>query len=138
MKNLILALRLIAAAILLQTLFFKFTSAPESQFIFSSLGVEPWGRWIAGFSELIASVFLLWSRTQLLGAITALGIMCGALLSHIFVIGIIVQNDGGLLFALAVVVALCSVLILFLQKQQLIVWVQKPKLTFKIGKLHDH
>ena len=53
------ALRGTAAAILLQTLFFKFTGARESVYIFSTLGLEPWGRIGSGVAELIASVLLL-------------------------------------------------------------------------------
>ena len=39
-----LVLRLVPAIILLQTLYFKFSAAPESVFIFEQLGLEPWGR----------------------------------------------------------------------------------------------
>src|ERR1700751_1771080 len=100
-----LILRLVAAVILLQTLFFKFTGAPESIFIFSKLGIEPWGRWFAGLSELTASILLLVPVTQILGALLAAGVMCGAIASHFLVLGIVVQDDGGLLFGLA-----CTVL----------------------------
>ena len=95
MKHVILILRLVAAAILLQTLFFKFTAAPESIYIFKTLGVEPYGRWFAGISELIASVLLLIPATQLFGAMMAIGIMLGAILSHVFILGIVVEGDGG-------------------------------------------
>lgn len=118
MKNLILLLRVVAALILMQTLYFKFTAAPESQFIFKSLGVEPWGRLAAGLSELIASFLLLIPATQILGALMAIGIMSGAIVSHIFVLGIVVQDDGGLLFALACVVMLCAIVIITLQKDR--------------------
>ena len=119
MKKLVLVLRIIAAAILLQTLYFKFTGAPESKFIFSSLGIEPWGRIFAGFSELVASVLLLIPATHVLGALVALGIMAGAILSHIFILGVVVQNDGGLLFALACVVAICAGLILYFRREDI-------------------
>ena len=120
MKYLGLGLRLLAAIILFQTLFFKFTGAPESKFIFSSLGVEPWGRWFAGFSELIACILLLLPSTQILGAIAGIGIMAGAILSHLFVLGLVVQNDGGLLFGLACTVLVACVLILIVGRKQLI------------------
>lgn len=116
MKYLFLALRLIAAAILFQTLFFKFTGAPESVAIFSQLGVEPYGRWFAGFSELVAGILLLIPATQALGALAAVGIMAGAILSHLFVLGIVVQDDGGLLFILACVVLFCSALVLWRER----------------------
>jgi uncharacterized membrane protein YphA (DoxX/SURF4 family) len=111
MKNkIILILRLVTAVILLQTLYFKFSGASESIQIFSTLGVEPWGRWFTGVSELIASLLLLIPATQ---------IMLGAILSHVFVLGIVVQNDGGVLFALAVIVFVCSLVIVSLQTDKL-------------------
>lgn len=120
-------LRLTAAAILLQTLFFKFTGAPESKFIFSTLGVEPLGRYFAGFSELIASIMLIIPGLELLGAGMAIGIMLGAILSHVAVLGIVVQDDGGLLFALACVVLVASSLIVFLEKQQIPYWIKQAQ-----------
>jgi putative oxidoreductase len=112
MKILLLALRWIAAGILLQTLFFKFTGAPESVYIFTTMGAEPWGRWGSGVAELIAAVLLLIPSTQKWGALLALGIMAGAIGSHLSVLGISVQGDGGLLFGMAVVVAICSATVL--------------------------
>ncbi len=99
--------RLIAAAILLQTLFFKFTGAEESKFIFTQLGVEPWGRIGSGIVELIAAVLLLIPRTAKYGALLGLGVMAGAIGSHLTVLGIVVKDDGGTLFMLALVVAVC-------------------------------
>lgn len=118
LKAFILFLRVIVAIILLQTLFFKFTAAPESVYIFSQLGVEPYGRLFAGLSELIASILILIPRTQLLGAAASVSIMMGAILSHVLILGIVIQNDGGLLFILANVVFISSILILFLQKEK--------------------
>jgi putative oxidoreductase len=107
-----LILRIVAALILLQTLFFKFTGAPESVWIFTQLGVEPWGRIGSGVIELIAAVLLLIPRTAWVGALIALGVMSGAILSHLFILGIAVQGDGGLLFGLALVVFVCCALTL--------------------------
>jgi putative oxidoreductase len=101
MKTLSLVLRLVVAAILLQTLYFKFSGAPESVYIFQTLGAEPWGRIGSGVAELVAAVLLLLPRTAGLGAVLSLGIISGALLSHLAILGIEVQGDGGLLFALA-------------------------------------
>ena len=126
-SKLVFTLRLVAAIILLQTLYFKFTGAPESQFIFESLGVEPFGRWFAGFSELIASILLLIPLTSLLGALMGLGIMLGAIASHIFILGIVVQNDGGLLFGLASVVTACCLAILFLRRDEIPQWIHRIK-----------
>jgi putative oxidoreductase len=82
--------RVVAAAISLQTLFFKFTAAPESVYIFTKVGVEPWGRIGSGIAELIAAILLFVSGLTWLGAAVALGIMGGAVLSHLTVLGIAV------------------------------------------------
>jgi uncharacterized membrane protein YphA (DoxX/SURF4 family) len=111
--------RLTAAIILLQTLFFKFTGAPESVYIFTKVGMEPWGRYGSGVVELIAAILLLFSCHCWLGAVLALGVMGGAIMSHLTVLGIVVQDDGGLLFALAITVALCSLITLALHRRQI-------------------
>lgn len=109
-------LRVVAAAILLQTLFFKFTAAPESVYIFTKVGAEPWGRVGSGIVELIAAVSLLWPRLTWLGSVLALGMMTGAIASHLTVLGIEVQGDKGLLFGLAVTVFLAAGINLFLHR----------------------
>lgn len=120
MKNLIERISSIAAAIiLLQTLYFKFTGAPESVYIFSELGVEPFGRIGTGVLELIISILLIIKRYSLFGAILGLGVISGAVLSHIFVLGIEVQNDGGLLFGLAILVFALLLITISLQKDKL-------------------
>ncbi|MGE3758998.1 MAG: DoxX family protein [Pseudobdellovibrionaceae bacterium] len=119
-NSLVFILRLVAAGILLQTLFFKFSGSPESIFIFSTLGVEPWGRYLAGLSELLAGVLLLIPAFEIIGAMMALGIISGAIASHIFVLGLTIQDDGGLLFSLACIVFISSLLIVVLRKDQLI------------------
>lgn len=108
-----------AAIILLQTLYFKFTGAPESVYIFSTLGMEPWGRIGSGVAELIASILLIMPRSSVFGAILSLGVISGALISHLTILGIEVKEDGGLLFGLAVVVFLCSALVLWLRRTEL-------------------
>ena len=113
------AARAIAAAILLQTLYFKFLGAPESVFIFSELGVEPWGRFAAGGFELIAAVLLLVPATAWAGALLAIGLMSGAILSHVFVLGIEVQNDRGTLFVLAILVLLASLKTLIVHRREI-------------------
>ena len=102
-------LQLVGAAILLQTLFFKFTGADESVYIFTTVGAEPWGRIGSGVLELIAAVLLLIPSTAALGALVAAGLMAGAIMSHLTILGIEVKGDGGLLFALAVTVLVASV-----------------------------
>jgi putative oxidoreductase len=97
-------LRIAASAILLQTLFFKFTAAPEPVYIFTKVGAEPWGRIGSGIIELIAAILLLAPRFTWLGSLLAVGVMSGAILSHFTILGIEVRGDKGLLFGLAVIV----------------------------------
>ena len=112
------SLQLIAAAILAQTLFFKFSGAEESKFIFTALGAEPWGRVASGCAELLAIILLLAPRTVTLGALLALGVMTGAIGAHLIKLGIVVQNDGGLLFGLALTVFACSATVLALRRRE--------------------
>lgn len=116
-------LRLVAAVILLQTLFFKFTGAEESVKIFSALGVEPWGRLGAGMMELLAAILLLIPRTAATGALLSLGVIGGALVSHLTVLGIFLEkvglNDGGTLFLLAVVVFFASLGVLYIHRREI-------------------
>ena len=113
------ACQLTAAAILGQTLSFKFTGAPESRYIFSTLGLEPWGRIGTGVAELIAVVLLLYPKTSVLGAVLAVGLMGGAIMSHLTKLGIEVQGDHGLLFKLAVTVLLASLIIVVIRRRDL-------------------
>jgi putative oxidoreductase len=111
--------RLVAAGVLLQTLYFKFTGAPESVFIFSTLGMEPWGRIGSGIVELIASALLLWTPAAGIGGVLALALMTGALVSHLTTLGIEIQGDGGLLFALACLVWICGAMTAFIHAAEL-------------------
>ena len=110
------ALRGIAAVILLQTLFFKFTGARESVYIFTTLGIEPWGRIGSGAVELIASILLLTPRTVVYGAALSLAVISGAIVSHVTKLGLALPavGDHGELFALAIVVFACSAALLAL------------------------
>lgn len=112
-------LRLVAAIILLQTLFFKFTASEESVYIFSTIGMEPWGRIGTGVLELIAALLLLIPRTTGIGALLAIGLMSGALFFHFTTLGIEVKGDGGLLFAYALIVLIFSALLLFVYQSQI-------------------
>jgi len=112
-------LRITAAIILLQTLFFKFTAAPESVYIFTKVGAEPWGRIGSGVVELIAAILILTPRFTWLGSLLAMGVMAGAILSHLTVLGIEVQGDKGLLFALALIVFVCSTVNLLLHRAEI-------------------
>src|SRR5437773_12488130 len=110
--------RVAAAVILLQTLFFKSAAEPDSVYIFTKVGLEPWGRIGSGVAELIAAILILIPPSTWLGAGLALAVMVGAIFTHLAVLGIVVMDDGGLLFGLALAVAVCSVVLLFLQRRR--------------------
>ena len=109
-----------AAAILLQTLFFKFTGAPESVYIFSTLGIEPVGRIGSGVAELISAILLIWPSKSLIGALLSAGVMAGAIASHVLFLGFEIMNDGGLLFALALIVFVLNAIIIITHLKQLL------------------
>ena len=114
--------RIVIAVILLQTLFFKFTGAEESKYIFSTLlgpDLEAFGRIGSGVVELIAAILLVTPRTAWLGALLSLGTISGAIMSHITMLGIVVKDDGGLLFALAVTVFVLSGVVLLIHRREL-------------------
>ncbi|MEX0326797.1 MAG: DoxX family protein [Puniceicoccaceae bacterium] len=113
-------LRLVAAVILLQTLYFKFTGAPESVAIFTQLGLEPHGRIGIGIAELIASILLLLPQTVALGALLGTGLMAGALMSHLTQLGF--AGEMLSLSLLALLVFVCCVAALFLHRKE-IPWV---------------
>ncbi|MBV9928195.1 MAG: DoxX family protein [Acidobacteria bacterium] len=121
MKALSWVLQAVVAVILLQTLFFKFTGAPESVYIFSKLGAEPWGRIASGVFELIAAALLLFPRTAAVGALMSLGVISGAIFSHLTRLGIALTEvgDRGELFALALVVFVGSAAVLFIRRREL-------------------
>ncbi len=112
-------LALVAAVILLQTLFFKFSGAEESIYIFTKMQIEPWGRYVIGFAELIAGGLLILRKSAIWGALLTVGLMIGAVFSHLFVLGIAVRGDGGFLFVLAIVTLLSSVAVLIFNRQKL-------------------
>jgi uncharacterized membrane protein YphA (DoxX/SURF4 family) len=117
---LVWALRLLAAIIMLQTLFFKFTAAPESVYIFTKLGMEPWGRIGIGSMELIAAVLIIIPRTTGIGALLAVGLMAGAIFFHLTKLGIEVQGDGGQLFILATLVFTSSAILLYIFRKEVL------------------
>ena len=112
-------LRLLPAIILLQTLFFKFSDSPESVYIFTKVGMEPWGRIGSGIAELIAAILILIPRTTWLGALLAMGVMSGAIFFHLTILGIEVQGDGGLLFIYALIVFVTAAILLFMNREKI-------------------
>jgi len=121
------AARLLAAIIMFQTLYFKFTAAEESVYIFTTVGMEPWGRIGVGVMELIASILLMITSTAWLGAGLGLGLMAGAIGIHLVLLGIAVKGDGGQLFLYAVLVAVCSLYVLYHDKNKLIDLIKRIK-----------
>jgi putative oxidoreductase len=115
------AARIVVVVILLQTLFFKFTGAEESKYIFTTLmgpEMEAVGRIGSGVVELIAAVLLLVPSKAWLGALLALGTISGAIFSHLTILGIEVMGDGGLLFGLAVLVFMLSATVLLIHRRE--------------------
>ena len=112
------ALRIIPALILLQTLYFKFSAAPESVYIFETMGLEPYGRIGLGIVELITGILLLIPRTTWMGAVLGTRIMAGAIFSHLTVLGINVQGDGGALFAMAVITFVCCAIQVWMYRKE--------------------
>ena len=119
-----LVLRLVAVVIMAQTLYFKFTGQPESMYIFRTVGLEPYGRIGTGIAELIACVLLLMPKTIWFGALMGVGIMAGAIATHLFLLGIVVMNDGGELFILALITFVCCFVLLWFQKDKVIAFTQ--------------
>lgn len=118
MKIVVLLLKLVITIIVGQTLFFKFSGAEESVYIFSTLGIEPWGRILLGALELV-SIILLWIPTTTLYALfLVLGMMSGAIASHLFVLGIVIKRDGGELFVLGVVTWISAAVLLFIKREE--------------------
>jgi len=118
-------LRIIAALIMLQTLYFKFSGAEESVYIFSQLGMEPWGRIGSGILELIASILILYPKTTFLGSVLAIGLMLGALIAHLSKLGIVVKNDGGQLFIYALIVLVSSIILAVIYRNDGITFVKR-------------
>ena len=108
--------QIIAAVILAQTLFFKFTGAPESVHLFTKLGVEPFGRYGAGVTELITVILLLIPKKAWIGAWLGMGVMLGAIVAHLTVLGIESDGDGGYLFILALVTLFCCAIVAYIRR----------------------
>lgn len=118
-KHFPLLLRIIVAIVLIQTLRFKFTAHPDSVYIFTKVGLEPYGRISIGALELISAIFLLIPKTVWIGALLTLGIIGGAILMHLTQLGIEINNDGGLLFITALVIFILSTVILYQSRKDI-------------------
>ncbi|MCL6295973.1 DoxX family membrane protein [Jejuia spongiicola] len=118
-KHIPLALRIIVAIILIQTLRFKFTAHPDSVYIFETVGLEPFGRIGIGVLELIAGILLLIPKTVWLGASITIGVISGAIFMHLTKLGIDINNDGGILFFTAVATFVLSAIILYIYRKDI-------------------
>ncbi|HTQ29365.1 MAG TPA: DoxX family protein [Puia sp.] len=116
---LVWVLRLLAAVIMLQTLYFKFTAHPQSVHLFTVLGMEPWGRIGTGVLELIASILILYPRTTGYGAVLGLGLMAGALFFHLTKLGIVFDGDA-VLFTYALITFVCCAILALLYRKQVL------------------
>ncbi|WP_347922158.1 DoxX family protein [Pontimicrobium sp. SW4] len=117
-KYIPLALRIIIAFILIQTLRFKFTAHEDSVYIFETVGLEPFGRIGIGVLELIAGILLLIPKTVWAGAVLTLGLIGGAIIMHLTQLGIEVKNDGGMLFITAVITFALSAIVLYMHRKE--------------------
>jgi uncharacterized membrane protein YphA (DoxX/SURF4 family) len=112
-------LRLVAAVIMIQTLYFKFTGHPQSVALFTQLGMEPWGRIGTGVMELIASILILYPRTTGWGAALGMGLMGGALFFHLTKLGIVFDGDA-VLFIYALITFVCCLILFIKYRQQVL------------------
>ncbi|WP_073087015.1 DoxX family protein [Winogradskyella jejuensis] len=119
MKYIKLIIRIAIAVILIQTLRFKFTAHPDSVYIFTEVGLEPYGRIGIGVVELVASILILIPRTTWLGSLAVIGIIGGAIMMHLTQLGIEINNDNGLLFYTAIVTFLLSVVSLWFARKDI-------------------
>jgi len=120
MKKIIsLILRIIIAVILIQTLRYKFTAHPDSVYIFTKVGLEPYGRIAIGIFELIAAILILIPKTIWIGTLLTLGIISGAIVMHLTNLGIEINGDGGMVFYMAIFVFTLSLVILWMNRKSL-------------------
>ena len=106
-----------AAAIMGQTLYFKFTAHPDSVQLFTELGMEPQGRLLIGALELIACVLLLIPSSIVYGALLGSCLMAGAIIGHFTELGW--EGPRLQLGALAIVVLLCCIATLLIRRGEL-------------------
>ncbi|WP_372745007.1 DoxX family protein [Lutibacter sp.] len=118
-KHILLIFRIVISVVLLQTLRFKFTAHPDSVYIFSTVGLEPFGRISIGILELCAALLILFPKTIWVGALLTFGIISGAILMHITILGIEINNDNGLLFYTALLVFILSGIVTWTQRKKI-------------------
>lgn len=118
-------MRITIAYLFLQTLQFKFTAHPESVYLFSKLGIEPYGRIATGVAELIAALLILINNTKILGAVLSFLIICGALGAHFLILGIKVNGESVLLFLYALIIFCFSIILIFINKKEILIMLKR-------------
>jgi len=113
--------KIMIAFIFIETLFFKFSAAQESVDLFTKIAGddEALMRIGTGILELLAAVLLFIPKKTWLGAGLAIGLMGGAIMSHLTIIGIEHNNDGGLLFGAAILTFIAGWFVLYKVKYQI-------------------
>ncbi len=111
--------QIVAAGILAMVMVPKFAGAQEAIDTFTTLGVEPWGRYVTAIVEVVAVVLLLVPQLGLhaIGALVATALMVGALFSHASKLGF--SGDAGSMAGMAIVVLIASLIVLYLRRQEL-------------------
>ena len=118
-KTISIIIRIVIAIILIQTLRFKFTAHPDSVYIFTKLDLKPIGRIGIGALELIVAILILIPKTIWVGALLSVGLMAGAIFSHLTNLGIEINEDQGQLFYMTVGLFILSLIILFNQQKKI-------------------
>jgi uncharacterized membrane protein YphA (DoxX/SURF4 family) len=118
-KYIPLIFRIIIAFVLIQTLRFKFTGHPDSVYIFSKVGLEPYGRIGIGIIELIAGILILIPKTTWAGAMLTMGVLSGAIMMHLTTLGIEINNDKGILFITALITFVLSSIVLYMHRKDI-------------------
>ncbi len=99
--------------------FMKVSGAADSRALFEALGAEPWGRYLVGLTELLAAGLMLRAATAARGGLLAMGLMVGAMGTHLFKIGVNYNGDGGSLFMMAVLVFVAGLTVVALRRNDL-------------------
>jgi putative oxidoreductase len=76
-----------AAGMFLMVGFFKLSGDPRMVELFDAIGLGQWFRYVTGSLEVLGAILLLIPRLSGLGALLLVGVMLGAVATHLFVVG---------------------------------------------------
>jgi putative oxidoreductase len=76
-----------AAGMFLMVGFFKLSGDPRMVGLFDAIGLGQWFRYVTGSLEVLGALLLLIPRLSGLGALLLMGVMLGAVPTHLFVVG---------------------------------------------------